>query len=289
MDMPSEYYDEDDELSREHWAFDERRDELAKQEEEETKRIEVEKSLHRYTVRYSPPAPVDSWASLYNFLNHFRPKPAIDRMVLNYGIPFALGADLSGMLLVDSVDSNPLDLCLSFNRDLSLDQISKAVQEKMLNSAIKQIDSGHTTLGLKIEEIVSKYPELASRFDDVMNLRTIELEEVETYVGHWKYVDLRGLWLTAYGFEILSALNMDLIITKSDFELVQDAFRKKGLVLKTCDEKSQSYPRAISPPFRELVWWIARHSIKTAWLGNEPRHGWWDYELLQGGPAKFIK
>jgi GTPase SAR1 family protein len=68
-------------------------------------------------------------------------------------------------------------------------------------------------------------------------------------------MDLRYLWLTAYGFEVLRALKMGLIVTKAQFKRVEELFNNLGFSLAIRDDGK--YPDSkMSEELKEFIWRI---------------------------------
>jgi hypothetical protein len=80
-------------------------------------------------------------------------------------------------------------------------------------------------------------------------------------------VDLGALWLTAYDYDILTALDMRLKTDLDGLEQVKTAFSRLGFELKF--EKLSQSGVYMSNKLKEAILWIA-----------ENRGRMWDYEIL---------
>jgi hydroxymethylpyrimidine/phosphomethylpyrimidine kinase len=67
-------------------------------------------------------------------------------------------------------------------------------------------------------------------------------------------VDLRELELTAYGYEILTALGMHLTTNLEGLERVKNAFAEQGFELKTGDTSVSGVK--MGDELKQAIWWI---------------------------------
>ncbi|MGY5879895.1 MAG: hypothetical protein RTV31_06570 [Candidatus Thorarchaeota archaeon] len=125
------------------------------------------------------------------------------------------------------------------------------IQDRLLSLLAEKIDNGNPTIDLDIQ-MMKHYGDLVMRIDDVVEQRTDEMqnqfvtvmafpidkesivllesvgESVDTH-----YADLRMLWLTAYGFELLESLSMGTTCELREFSKIQNALSSLGFDLKT--------------------------------------------------------
>ncbi|MHA1928300.1 MAG: hypothetical protein ACTSV2_06945 [Candidatus Thorarchaeota archaeon] len=95
---------------------------------------------------------------------------------------------------------------------------------------LEQIESGGTTIGISLERIGDSH-ELVERVDRIVELRNHEMESLVLSKEH-DVVDLRPLHLTAYGFQILQALEMGVTCKIEKFGSVYGALEELGFDLK---------------------------------------------------------
>jgi hypothetical protein len=102
-------------------------------------------------------------------------------------------------------------------------------------------------------------PDIASRTEQIMHLRKKEIDEVKIQVQDGK-VDLRPLWLTAYGFEILSVMGMGLRTDIDGLERIKEKFIELGTELTMTTDSNSKYTVDMSEDFREYIWALARRN-----------------------------
>ncbi|TFH07997.1 MAG: hypothetical protein E4H14_07295 [Candidatus Thorarchaeota archaeon] len=136
----------------------------------------------------------------------------------------------------------------TIRNDDSLSRFQNIVTSDELHS---HLESKQSSLFIDIEQL--KETEHSVHIPEILENRASEIRRIwvnETLRG--KY-DLRYLWLTAYGFEILRALKVRLIIEPSDFLRVKHAFSKLGFNLQVHDDNI--YPKIeISDELKSFVW-----------------------------------
>jgi len=152
---------------------------------------------------------------------------------------------LGSLGLLDVDPQEHLDRMLSNQVDV------KELEKTMVELASQQIDRGGPTIGLDIKG-VSQHIELARRVETIVAARKEELSRV-TIIKNADGCDLRPLALTAYGFEILTALGMNLTTDKEGLSLIQEKVRELGCELKTTEEKESQDPVQISEGLKEYI------------------------------------
>ncbi len=135
----------------------------------------------------------------------------------------------------------------------------KEVEARLVSILAEKIDNGEPTIDLDIQ-VMKHQGDLVMRIDDVVENRVAEMnrlfvpvmkfpidkesiillesvgESVDTH-----YADLRMLWLSSYGYEILENLNMGTTCEMREFSLIQEALSTIGFEIKTIQEKNE-YP-----------------------------------------------
>lgn len=167
-----------------------------------------------------------------------------------------------------------------FLKNLSSSGFTETDQNELMALLIKQIDRGGTTIDLEIESM-KRYGELVIRIDDVVKLRneemklpfvpvltfgideeTIELLESVGDSVDTHYADLRSLWLTAYGHEIMESLALRTTCEMKKYPQVADALTTLGFEIPTLPE-SESY---------SIIGWRNRRTLRKHGVSSpEPK------------------
>lgn len=129
------------------------------------------------------------------------------------------------------------------------------LEQRVISLVSAQIDSGFTTIGLDVQRM-GECPELAVKFDRVADLRRKEMKQVEV-VETDSGLDLRPLWLTAYGYQILNVLSLGTSCGHDKLVHVQQALSEMGGELRTTCSGTAQYVTGLSQPLREYIWHLA--------------------------------
>ena len=198
-------------------------------------------------VSYGPPSPVRSWAFLHNVAEAAEPGVRVSNDILR-----ALCITQFGLL-----ESYLLKDLLQIPAETAIDEARERVASIVAEKMGQQIDAGGTTIGLKLEEVMS-HSEIALRAAQVAELRRAEMQRVVVPL-RGRTADLRPLWLTAYGFDLLSALGKRLKARGRSVKEVRTSLSKIGFELQTTDSEEWSAPLEMSEEMKEYIWWIAEH------------------------------
>ncbi len=142
----------------------------------------------------------------------------------------------------------------------------EAVLKRILAQVSTQIDSDRTTIGLD-EQQMAEVPELADKYDKVIDLRKGELEQVvvmKTDSG----LDLRPLWLTAYGSLVLNTLGLGTRCGHDDAEIIQQALSDMGFGLQIAQSDRNQNVIGMSKPLREYIWNLANYKSELRRLDS---------------------
>lgn len=120
----------------------------------------------------------------------------------------------------------------------------------------KAADKGKATTGLKLEGLLTEHGDIAIRAQQIIGLRDAEMKQVQIGIQGNK-VDLREFWLTAYGYDILSALGMGLTTNLEGLERIRTAFAELGFEVNT-GETSVSGVK-MRRPLKKAIWWIVQN------------------------------
>ncbi|MGY5858371.1 MAG: ADP-ribosylation factor-like protein [Candidatus Thorarchaeota archaeon] len=112
---------------------------------------------------------------------------------------------------------------------------------------------GGSSIFIDIKELGAT--EYSVYIPEILEERAREIENIwvnETTSGNY---DLRYLWLTAYGFEILRTLKMGLNVDSEKFKRVEEVFGELGFTLQV--RSDGKYPDIeMSPELKSFVWKI---------------------------------
>ncbi|TFG31377.1 hypothetical protein EU528_06380 [Candidatus Thorarchaeota archaeon] len=136
---------------------------------------------------------------------------------------------------------------------------SPEIKDRLISLLVDKINHNHPTIDLDIQ-MMKHYGDLVMLIDDVVEQRTAEMknqyvpvmtfpidkasilllesvgESVDTH-----YADLRMLWLTSYGFEVLESLSMGTTCEMREFSKINEALSSLGFEIKT-NLDSRVYP-----------------------------------------------
>ena len=126
---------------------------------------------------------------------------------------------------------------MALSEDLTLEAAREAVEKIVVDAMIEQINHGGSSIGLDITKYYNKYGGIASRISKIEEARRKEIESVEVYRYNrlGTTIDLRPLWLTAYGYSILSSLDMEATTFENDLKKIVSAFKDINLELRVVD------------------------------------------------------
>ncbi len=154
------------------------------------------------------------------------------------------------------IDHDLADLFRSIPVDTSVELAREHVAKILVNEIVRAVDTDGATTGFKVEELLAQHGEIAVRTQRIIELRGVEMQRVVVGVSDTE-VDLRELYLTAYGYNILTALSMHLTTNLEGLERVRTALGELGFELKT-GETSKSGVK-MSNDLTEVIWWILKN------------------------------
>ena len=207
--------------------------------------------LYRRPLRQYP------WSFLYKVIEkeHFQ-----HNFRVQHDMCQALGLGTYGF-----VDYDLTDTFLSVSPETSTNEAQEKVANALVEAIAASVDRDGPTTGLDIENLFSKHGEIVSRTQRIIELRNKELERVTVSMNE-REVDLKELWLTAYGYRVLMALGMSLTTDSEGLKKITGAFDTLGYELKI-DESSKPGVN-MSDEMKESIWWIVRN-----------RENYWNYIL----------
>jgi len=178
-------------------------------------------------------------------------EPSWKRILLTQSILSELGLDWLGIL--DNGVDTILDMLVD-SRDLG-DFKEKAVPV-IFTLFREQIENSGCTIEMSIENMATSrdFAPLAKR---VLGLRKRELQQV-SIVSNGAEVDLTPLWLTAYGYEILTALQFGLRTDVGGLEVIRSELRKLDIELSVEEDVRSQPSTMMSDDLTNYVLWIVQ-------------------------------
>jgi len=136
------------------------------------------------------------------------------------------------------------------------------IRDRVVEAFCRQIDKGGTTIGIDVDRIASSsYEELARRLPRVIELRKAELNGFGGRIKKYdNKVDLRQIWLTAYGYQFLSTLGLGLECSVDDYQLVREGLEDIGFSISiTASGEDSEVSTDISKSLQEYIWFLAEY------------------------------
>jgi len=192
---------------------------------------------------YTRPKSIYPWY----FLHQVAEKYGTDRRI-QQDILCAMGLDNYGF-----IDSDLRNLFLSLPRDTPIEIAREQVTNVLVDEIAAAVDRGGATTGLSLEKLLKRHVKIAQRAQRIIELRKAEMQNVQLE-GDERGADLSELWLTAYGYEVLSTLPIGLTTALEGLEVVKTSLHDLGFELKT---GKMSCPGAkMSDELRKAIGWI---------------------------------
>ncbi len=164
-----------------------------------------------------------------------------------------------GMSWMGFLDGNPKEHLEFILQRVENPKARTEIQEYVEMKICEQIDTGGTTIGFDIDKM-AEHAHFAKRMSQVLDDRQREIREVEVQVAG-DSVDLRGLWLTAYGYRmLLSGLNVGLVCDCQIFGRIQNELNRINITLKTTSSTPCTNFTSVSNEMREYIWEMAIHN-----------------------------
>ena len=139
------------------------------------------------------------------------------------------------------------------------------IKNVLIEQFCRQLDAGGTTVGAVMNKIrKNSSPELVLRIPRILENRPQEVEEIVLKVEEGEdSVDIRPLWVTAYGFQLLSRMNLGLECTVSQFEQVRSALSKLNFNIHISRTGEVIYPSTkMSETMRDYILNLAEFEAK---------------------------
>ncbi len=161
-----------------------------------------------------------------------------------------------GMSWIGFLDGNPIKhleyIVPRIGQLFGPDEIQKYVTGNIL----QQIDTGGTTIGLDIDT-AKEHGEFAKRIKQVLAKRQSEISEVKVSIDH-QSANLKNLWLTSYGFNVLNAVNAGISCNLESFHQLEKEFAKNDITIKTVP-RSFHNNSGVSRGLQEYIWELVEY------------------------------
>lgn len=175
-----------------------------------------------------------------------------------------LGLDWVGIL-----DTDPLDFLRRIWTVDSTPDNEERIRDIIFDALDSQIERGGNTIGLDVVRMM-EYATLAKHMGRVRELREVEINRLQPIaITHIptddEYditeVDLEPFWYTAYGYSILSELELKKSCDEEDFIDVQEEFEKLGITLETSSETKREHQSNLPRRTKEYIGYVSRFNI----------------------------
>ncbi|TFG28190.1 leucine-rich repeat domain-containing protein [Candidatus Thorarchaeota archaeon] len=228
---------------------------------------------------YKRPERSYPWSFLYRVLKEFGEDHRVQQDIIR-----ALGFGYFGF-----VERDIRELLLSFPQETPLEVVQEQLKIKLIEEIVKVVDKGGTTTGLNLKR-TTQIGEIAKITQKIVEIRASEMKQVQVEVFEDlppctcesselipslvkgkrvcancgsvpSIVDLHELWLTAYGYEVLTALGIRFSTDLKGLEQIKNALAELGFQLKSGDTSVSGVK--MSDELKQTIWWIAENRGKT--------------------------
>ena len=190
----------------------------------------------------------------------------LHRVVEKHGNDFRVQQDIltaMGLEAYGFIDVDLKDHLLSISPDASLKEACDTLKPILSEQISIAAKTGGSTTGLKLEELVSKDPDVARSAPQIIQARNAELDRLRIGVREVGEAPLAEIFLTAYGYDVLSAVesskawNSSIKSNMEKLEIVERALAELGFALRT-DEENVSGVK-MSDNLKSAVLWIFKN------------------------------
>jgi hypothetical protein len=133
-----------------------------------------------------------------------------------------------GMPELSGLDANPMEILIDVSEEEDYESSKERIYDRVVELLADQLERGGPTLFL---DVLKMKDTRASRLiPSIVRRRKTELEglEVQTIRG---IAFLHSIWMTSYGFDVLSALDCGLTANSVDMKQIKTAFAEAGFEL----------------------------------------------------------
>ena len=202
---------------------------------------------------HSRPALTRDWKFLHSVASEYG-----ESRLIQLNILWALGLGYFGF-----VDHDLLDIILSCSSDASYEEARTTIEEAIAQVIPKQIMENGITVGMDMEA-ATDHPKIAVLANRILELRAAELKRVRVFTttNPWFRAYLKPLWLTHYGYVILTALGMGTDANEEELEKIRKALADLGFEiqvyqLESDDKKRRTMPVKMSSVLKDCIWGLA--------------------------------
>jgi hypothetical protein len=129
------------------------------------------------------------------------------------------------------------------------------IQEYVSQKICEQIDNGGTTIGFDIEKMI-RHSHFVVRMSKVLEKRQREINQARVAIDG-NLVNLKELWLTAYGYSVLSAVNVGTSCSIETFAKIEEELKKNAFTIKTTSDVQSNLLSGTTPAMKRCIWEIA--------------------------------
>lgn len=208
---------------------------------------------HPPSLRYLPVE-----AKLWSYIHHALDAYKAEGIRVHHDLLHALGFGYLGF-----IDADIPKILKLVGEETSIDSGKEEVLPLLVEQMIMQIKTKGPTTGLNLDEAMKKHADFVVLVPEILKRRKTEIEEVCVLKMNNLY-GLRYLWLTAYGFEILKALKMNLHTNQDGLHQIQEALDKLGYELKITNAQRAASPVRMSRKLMGCIWEVASHVPPSA-------------------------
>jgi len=164
------------------------------------------------------------------------------------------------------IDNDLSELFLSIGPSTDIETVRNQVRAALVEVCANQINNRGLSIGLDIEKALSHH-QLAIPVSDVLMNRSDEISATRIPAEHDAQgnliYNLKSIYLTAYGYEILRALQMPTVIDNERMKRLLQAFMKIGIKPEIIQNSEVPERNHISWELSQFIWDSADMSI---WL-----------------------
>ncbi|MGY5859749.1 MAG: hypothetical protein RTU63_10290 [Candidatus Thorarchaeota archaeon] len=183
---------------------------------------------------------------IYPFLNDFQKHELKSIFLEALNLHHYLGVDTLFHTLFESADSTR-----------NYNSFRNSVKAKVEELLLSQVRNGGPTIFIDVESI-KRESNLLPLAAEVLEKRTEEMQNLEVYVNSKNRIDLRTIWITAYGFRILRGIGAGLDTNLHSFERIHDTFKSLGYSIQLKKRRTKAHDSInLSDGIRNYILFIA--------------------------------
>ncbi len=215
---------------------------------------------------HSPVMCPEHWTTFYERPTHTYPLSFLISVVKTYPQDLRILLDVLkcvGLGEYGFVELDPNLVLDSFSQSTTMDEVRERLITHITEIIIRETETDGPTTGLSFTN-----KEVAARFQRIIEMRAQEIERVRVGVDD-EFFDLRELYVTAYGYEVLSTLPLSpatrdrfapdsrLKTDLKGLEMVKQAFGELGFDIKTAEKSVPGVK--MSDELKQVILWIVEN------------------------------